>query len=106
MDNEILNEKFDYKIVLAHSPNIVSYMMSKEVSYDMLLVGHTHGKQMNIPFIRNLFSECRDYHIGYENKDNVVINISRGLGTSIVPIRINAYPQITIIETKNKFHQE
>ena len=99
-DHEILNEKFDYKVVLAHSPQIISYMMSKGVMYDMLLVGHTHGKQMNIPFIRNLFNECRDYHMGYENKDNVVINISRGLGTSIVPIRINAYPQITIIEMK------
>ena len=42
------------KIVFAHSPNIKKYIEAKEMPYDMLLVGHTHGNQMNIPILNKI----------------------------------------------------
>ncbi|MHC1747926.1 MAG: metallophosphoesterase [Cellulosilyticaceae bacterium] len=107
-DNSIYgNEKYpeelkgisaDIKIVFAHSPNIINYNEAQEIPYDMLLVGHTHGNQMNIPILNKVNRGYIKFHIGYKVFDDKVFNISRGLGTSKIPIRINSSPQITIFD--------
>ncbi|MGL4346345.1 MAG: metallophosphoesterase [Cellulosilyticaceae bacterium] len=95
---EVKGMSADIKIVFAHSPNIIKYIERQEVSYDMLLVGHTHGNQMNIPILNKLNRSYAKFHVGYKVFDDKIFNISRGLGTSKIPIRINARPQITIFD--------
>lgn len=107
-DNSIYgNEKYseelkgmsaDIKIVFAHSPNIIKHIEEQRIHYNMLLVGHTHGNQMNIPILNKLNRGYAKFHVGYKVFDGKIFNISRGLGTSKIPIRINASPQITIFD--------
>lgn len=88
----------DINILFAHSPNIQRYIEVQEIPYDMLLVGHTHGNQIDIPCLKNINRGYGKFHKGYKVVDDKIYNISRGLGTSKLPIRINASPQITIFD--------
>lgn len=95
-DSKLNKEEFDLKILFAHSPNILRYIENEEINYDMLLVGHTHGNQVNIPGIKKIRNSYSHFHRGYKRIDGKIVNISRGLGTSRLPIRINSAPQVTL----------
>ncbi len=87
-------------IVLAHSPEI-----SDEISLDntLILCGHTHGGQMNIPFITNLLfyrKGNRTYKSGLFEDGGRYLYINRGAGTTFLPIRFNALPEITTVSLK------
>lgn len=108
-DNSIYgNEKYDietekisndYKIVLAHSPNIINTIESKGMSYNHILVGHTHGGQINIPILKTAYA---GFHIGYKEISNdQYFSISRGLGTVRIPLRIRSNPVIDVYDVVN-----
>lgn len=88
-------------ILLAHSPNIFQSVSAAGV--DLLLVGHTHGGQIRIPWIgaiwapqpqRGLFPQW-DYGEFHEGKTTMIIN--GGLGESLIPIRIGLPPEIGLV---------
>jgi predicted MPP superfamily phosphohydrolase len=81
---------------LAHSPNIIKYIDGNYISYDLLLTGHTHGNQINLPYIKKIISQYSNFHIGVKTIENKLFYISKGLGTTKLPIRINAMPEITV----------
>lgn len=87
------NKQYDYKILLAHSPTIISLISDKNIKYNHLLVGHTHGGQIRLGKIyRNEYSK---YHIGDLYDDNgSIFTINKGIGTTRIPIRLNATPEI------------
>lgn len=94
-----LNEsKFNYKILLAHSPKILNYIKQHKIQANLLLVGHTHGNQINLPILKRIKNDYCKYHIGIKQFNNMQVNISRGLGTSRLNLRVNSLPEITIIE--------
>lgn len=104
------------KILLAHSPEIFRKAKGKDI--DLILVGHTHGGQINIPFITDLFIPLkydkqyksglfRDYNLpkagshspdGERAPNPTYLYVNRGIGTTFLPIRFNASPEITLIE--------
>lgn len=85
-------------ILLTHSPDTFP-----EVSDNVFLTlaGHTHGGQVVI-FTPILVPS--KYHIKYayglKNEGNKKLYITRGLGSSILPIRFNCPPEIVVIEFK------
>ena len=98
----------DFVIFAGHSPNLLPAMLDARDAdgnthwYDMALFGHTHGGQ--IAFIGNWLniSKVEDrYEEGWlvENRTNLLI--SRGVGTSILPIRLFNRPQIHLITVKS-----
>jgi predicted MPP superfamily phosphohydrolase len=89
-------ENFNYRILLAHSPNIIKYIDGNYISYDLLLTGHTHGNQINLPYIKKIISQYSNFHIGVKTIEDKIFYISEGLGTTKLPIRINAMPEITV----------
>lgn len=95
---ELRDNGGDINIMFAHSPNIQGYIEAQKISYDMLLVGHTHGNQIDIPGLKNINRKYSRFHKGYRVVEDKIFNISRGLGTSKIPIRINSSPQITIFD--------
>ncbi|SHI44702.1 metallophosphoesterase [Lutispora thermophila] len=88
--------EFDYRILFAHSPNIIKFIEKNHIKYDLLLAGHTHINQINIPIVNKLKNKYWYYHIGLKVTSKKVFCISRGLGTSRLPLRINYFPGITI----------
>ncbi len=90
----------DLKVMLIHQPNALAVQKAADSGYNLFLAGHTHGGQVTFlfPFI-NLsptLLETRfvrgDFHFG-----NMLMIVTRGLGMSLVPMRYNSTPEITVI---------
>jgi uncharacterized protein len=90
----------DLKILLVHQPANFLIEEAKKYSFNLLLAGHTHGGQVTFlfPFI-NLtptLIETKyvrgDFHFG-----NLLMVVTRGLGMSLVPLRYNSTPEVTVI---------
>ena len=84
-------------ILLSHTPAI--YLQAAEVGFDLMLSGHTHGGQIclpgGIPII--LDSDCpRFVGKGAWYYKNLQGYTSVGAGTSVVNVRINCLPEITL----------
>lgn len=94
----------DVVILLAHSPQIIDKCIGK---VDLILSGHTHGGQVIIPFFGPLFVplpyEYRKFTYGYFDFNRTKMFVSRGIGTSIFPIRFLCPPEIVIIEFNKCF---
>ena len=89
------------KILLAHSPEI--FRKVKEKNIDLVLVGHTHGGQVNIPLLRELtlpLKYDKKYKSGLFKEGSIYLYVNRGIGETLLPIRINAFPEITLIKLK------
>lgn len=93
------------KILLAHRPeHFKEYLDDKTKAPSLTLSGHTHAGQMRIPFIggaiapgQGLFPKF-DYGIFSDEEDQSKrMIISRGLGNSSFPFRINNRPEIVVI---------
>jgi uncharacterized protein len=86
-----------FSILLSHTPEV--YRQAAHAGFDLLLSGHTHGGQICLPgsipitldsvLPRHMGSGAWKYHdmAGYT---------SVGVGSSIVAIRINCLPEITL----------
>lgn len=98
MDNIDKNNK-SCKILLAHSPDIIK--TASELNIDLVLVGHTHGGQIHIPFITPKLipvrPEGKGYIKGLYTVNQTQMYVNRGLGMSIWPFRFMVSPEITLI---------
>ncbi len=84
-------------ILLSHSPDIAPLARNR---VNLVLSGHTHGGQVRIPFFGAIVVPSK-YGKRYETgfKENLIY-ISKGLGTSILRLRFNCPPEITIVDFK------
>lgn len=85
----------DFVILLSHNPDFAPEVDTEKVK--LILSGHTHGGQVNFPFIGPLFTNSkygRKYSQGEIKTNKSILYISRGIGTVEVPIRINCKPEI------------
>jgi uncharacterized protein len=91
----------DLTIVLAHSPDQAEQCRRRYDAVDLILSGHTHGGQIRIPFLGAPVTSARRadlYDQGLRRRPWTQVYISRGLGTSRLPIRFLARPEVAIIE--------
>jgi predicted MPP superfamily phosphohydrolase len=88
----------DCKILLAHNPDTADAPFDTRVS--LMLCGHTHGGQIVFPFIGPLVLPVRNrrYASGFVISEKTRLFISRGIGTASVPLRINCYPEIAVLQ--------
>lgn len=86
------------KILLAHNPDSADTPFKTRVS--LMLCGHTHGGQIVFPCIGPLVLPVRNrrYASGFVISKNTRLFISRGIGTASVPLRINCYPEIAVLQ--------
>ena len=93
-------------ILLSHRPELFVSSYSSDlnsINPNIVFSGHAHGGQFRIPIIdkgviapnQGLFPK---YTSGLYTNNNVKMIVSRGLGNSIIPIRINNRPHLPIIE--------
>ncbi len=86
----------DAIILASHTPDVILEPGSSRAR--LILAGHTHGGQIRIPGIRPLFLLTRiksRYYSGLYGLDDQFLNINRGIGTSIVPLRMFSKPEIS-----------
>ena len=82
-------------IVFGHNPDSYTYL-----SYfpgDLFLFGHTHGGQVNVPFIWEKITPLIDKSLrnGVHHRDGRTIFITRGVGATF-PFRLFAPPQVAL----------
>ena len=94
----------EFNILLSHRPEMIDEYSSK--GYDLVFTGHAHGGQWRVPFIGGLYTPHQGffpkYTSGVHKKSNTNMVISRGLGNSSFPIRLNNRPEMVIMEVRNE----
>lgn len=92
-----------FTILLRHSPDVAEELEVRgaEARVDLVLAGQTHGGQVCLPFWGAILTGARThkrYERGLHRVGDVPMAVSRGLGTSGVPIRLLSRPEVTLIE--------
>ncbi len=91
------NEHF--KILLSHRPELFDVYVNNDI--DIVFSGHAHGGQFRLPFVGGFFAPHQgffpEYDSGLYTEKNTNLVVSRGLGNSIFPFRVNNPPEIIIV---------
>ncbi len=96
----------DFLIFLTHNPDAIpSFQEIPALDgstdwADLILCGHTHGGQVTLFGQKALFSVTsygERYRTGWKEENGAQILISNGVGTSVVPMRFFAPPQIHLL---------
>lgn len=100
-----LMEKTDtYSVLLAHRAEMFDVFASCGV--DLVLTGHAHGGQVRLPGKGGMLAPGQgwwpEYDSGLYVKQGTQMIVSRGLGNSAFPFRINNRPEIVVAVLKNK----
>lgn len=88
-----------YKILLSHrSEQLDTYSQN---NINLVFTGHSHGGQVRVPFIGGLYAPHQGflpkYTSGVHIKGKTHLVISRGIGNSTFPFRINNRPELIIV---------
>ena len=98
--NELINEEDGYVILLSHRPELFDTYVENKV--DLIFSGHAHGGQFRIPFIGGVVAPNQGvfpkYDAGIYSAGDTNMVVSRGVGNSIIPFRINNRPEVILIE--------
>jgi uncharacterized protein len=92
-------------LLLAHSPAYADTFSSDELQIlteykpQYMLTGHTHGGQISFfGFAPILPPRSGNYVSGWYQTNSISVYVSRGLGISVLPMRIGAVPEIGYFE--------
>jgi uncharacterized protein len=87
----------EFSILLSHTPEI--YRQAAHASFDFMLGGHTHGGQICLPGAVPLTLDStlpRRFGAGPWRYHEMVGYTSVGVGSCIVPVRLNCLPEIVL----------
>jgi uncharacterized protein len=90
----------DFTILLAHHPDQAEHARRAADDIDLVLSGHTHGGQIRLPWIGAIVSSAAHpelYDAGVRRRPWTQVYTSRGIGTTHLPIRFLAPPEIAIL---------
>ena len=87
-----------YSVLLAHRPELIETYAA--YGADLVLSGHAHGGQVRLPFIGALYAPGQgflpEYDSGLYTVGKTDMIVSRGLGNSLIPLRVNNRPELVI----------
>lgn len=83
-------------LLLSHYPKLFGEAANAGVN--LVLVGHTHGGQIGIPFLvrRSNSANKSRYLSGLFTEGTTKMYVNRGIGTTRVPVRFLCKPEITV----------
>ena len=88
-----------FKVLLSHDPTHWRRNVLPETDIQLMLAGHTHDMQISLfGFSASKFFYPEHNGMYYEGKRGLYVNI--GLGHVLFPMRLGAWPEITIITLK------
>ena len=97
--SELVSDDSIFTVLLSHRPELMNIYSEYEI--DLALTGHAHGGQFRIPFIGGLIAPNQGlfpkYTEGVHSEGDTKMIVSRGLGNSLFPFRINNRPEIVVV---------
>ncbi len=88
----------DFTLLLAHNPDQAEQSRRSADAIDLIVSGHTHGGQIRIPTIGPVLRKSPIYDEGLRRRPWTQVYTSRGLGTTFLPLRFHAPPELAILE--------
>ena len=101
--DDLQNESDGYTVLLSHRPELFDVYV--DTGMDLVFSGHAHGGQFRLPLVGGLVAPNQgffpEYDAGQFTEKNTTMLVSRGVGNSIVPIRINNRPEVVVAQLEN-----
>lgn len=107
VENEIDTADIDselYTVLLSHRPELLETYAQKKI--DLVFAGHAHGGQVRIPFVGGVLAPSQGWFpkitSGMHEKGSTKLIVSRGIGNSVFPFRVNNRPELIVAELVSK----
>ena len=88
-----------YTILLSHRPELFDVYV--DTGMDLVFSGHAHGGQFRLPFAGGLVAPNQgffpEHDAGQFTEEKTTMIVSRGVGNSIIPVRVNNRPEIVVV---------
>lgn len=85
-------------LLLSHRPELFDVYADKGI--ELTFSGHTHGGQIRLPFLGGLYAPglgfFPEYDGGLYHKGSSTMVVSRGIGNSLFPFRVNNDPEVVL----------
>ena len=98
------NESGGFTVLLSHRPEL--FELYVDTGVDLVFSGHAHGGQFRLPFVGGLVAPNQGFFPKYDAgqfvEENTTMIVSRGVGNSIIPFRINNPPEIVVVKLKRQ----
>ena len=90
----------EFSVTLAHRPEQMD--VYTECGAPLVLSGHAHGGQIRLPGIGGLIAPGQGLFPKYTEEkyeeNGTTLVVSRGIGNSVLPLRVNDRPQIVVVQ--------
>ena len=100
--SEITPDSSRYSILLSHRPEAFEDYVSS--GFDLVFTGHAHGGQFRFPGIGGIFAPGQgllpEYDAGEFRSGRTTMIVSRGVGNSIMPLRIGNPPEVVVLDIR------
>lgn len=98
-----LHDEPDFKILLAHRPELIE--IYEKCDFDLVMSGHAHGGQVRIPFLLNgLYAPNQgwfpEYAGGMYERDSLIHIVSRGISFNPRLPRVFNPPEVVVVDIK------
>jgi predicted MPP superfamily phosphohydrolase len=99
-----LSDDSVFQILLSHRPELFDLYANENI--DLIFSGHAHGGQFRIPYVKGLVAPDQGlfpkYTSGIYRQNQSTMIVSRGIGNSIIPIRVFNRPEIVAVTLHNE----
>jgi predicted MPP superfamily phosphohydrolase len=91
--------------MLSHNPDVAedASLLRYAPRIDLMLSGHTHGGQVYLPGLGTPVTPSRygqKYAAGLVRSPLCPVYVNRGIGTTVMPVRLGVRPEIAVIELR------
>ena len=99
-----LSDDSVFQILLSHRPELFDLYANENI--DLIFSGHAHGGQFRIPYVGGLVAPDQGlfpkHTSGVYRQNQSTMIVSRGIGNSIIPIRVFNRPEIMVVTLHNE----
>ena len=96
---ELIAASENFNLLLSHRPELLG--VYADFNVDLVLSGHAHGGQFRLPFVGGLYAPNQglmpEIDAGLYTEDNTKLIVSRGIGNSLFPFRLNNRPEVILV---------
>ncbi len=101
---DALGDPEDFTVLLSHRPEF--FDLYAKHGFDLVLSGHAHGGQFRLPLVGGIIAPGQglfpEFDSGLYEEGNTKMLVSRGLGNSIIPLRLLNRPEIISVILKSE----